>query len=233
MIKDQQNFRFAPTTILYPFFFVLSLWFVYWAQVRFGYDLINYGILPRKISGLRGILCSPFLHGSVKHLYNNSFPLLILGCILLYFYEKQSTKVIIYGTLLTGFLTWLTGREAYHIGASGIIYMLTSFIFFKGIFTRYYRLIALSLLVVFLYGGLLWYLFPIDNEISWEGHLSGFISGFILAVLIRDNLPKPVRYSWEKEDYDENADPFLKHFDQNGNFIEFPEEEPRDPEKEK
>ncbi|RNL85412.1 rhomboid family intramembrane serine protease [Sinomicrobium pectinilyticum] len=223
-MQDQKTFHFSPTAILYPFFFILILWTVYWVEVRFGYDFSDYGILPRKISGLRGILFSPFIHGSIKHLYNNTFPLLILGIILLYFYGRHSLSVMLYGTLLTGFLTWIVGREAYHIGASGLIYMLSSFIFFKGIFTRYYRLIALSLLVVFLYGSLLWYIFPIDEEISWEGHLAGFITGFILAVFIRGKLPKPVKYAWEREDYDEKSDPFLRHFDEEGNFIEDPDE---------
>lgn len=222
-MQDHKAFHFSITTIVYPFLFIVLIWTVYWAEVRYGYDFADHGILPRTIRGLKGIVFSPFIHASIKHLYNNTFPLFILGVILLYFYGKQSLKVIVYGTLLSGFLTWLIGREAYHIGASGLIYMFCSFIFFKGIFTRYYRLIALSLLVVFLYGGLLWYLFPIDEDISWEGHLSGFITGFVLAIFIRRKLPKPVKYTWEREDYDEKSDPFLRHFDEDGNFIENPE----------
>ncbi|MBC9798597.1 rhomboid family intramembrane serine protease [Sinomicrobium weinanense] len=227
-MQDHKAFQFSLTTVLYPFLFVVLIWTVYWVQIKYGYDFTDYGILPRTISGLKGIVFSPFLHGSIKHLYNNTFPLLILGTILFYFYVRQSPRVILYGILLSGFLTWIIGREAYHIGASGLIYVFSSFIFFKGIFTKYYRLVALSLLVVFLYGGLLWYVFPIDEEISWEGHLSGLITGFILAVFIRGNLPKPVKYAWEREDYDEENDPFLKHFDENGNFIEHPDQIPEE-----
>lgn len=225
-MQDHKTFHFSLTTVLYPFLFIILIWTVYWVQVKYSYDLTDYGILPRTVSGLKGIIFSPFLHGSVKHLYNNTFPLLILGAILLYFYQQQSLRVVIYGTLLSGLLTWIIGREAYHIGASGLIYVFSSFIFFKGIFTKYYRLIALSLVVVFLYGSLLWYIFPIDGEISWEGHLSGFITGFILAIFIRRKLPKPVHYPWEREDYDEENDPFLRHFDEEGNFIENPDGPP-------
>lgn len=121
--------------------------------------------------------------------------------------------------IATGILTWIIGRESYHIGASGIIYMLTSFIFFKGIITRYYRLIALSLIIVFLYGGMMWYLFPIEEGISWEGHLSGFLVGMILAFNIKTPELKRVVYAWESPDFNENEDPFIKQFDENGNFI--------------
>ncbi|RAV29853.1 rhomboid family intramembrane serine protease [Sinomicrobium soli] len=230
-MQDHKDFRFSLTTVLYPFLFVVLVWTIYWIQIRFAYDFTGYGILPRKLPGLAGIVCSPFLHGSVKHLYNNSLPLLILGSMLLHFYRQQSLKVLLYGTLLSGLLTWGIGRPAYHIGASGLIYMLFAFIFFKGIFTRHYRLVALSLLVVFVYGSMLWYVFPIDEEISWEGHLSGFLSGLILAICIKGSLPVPHKYEWEKEDYDEKNDPFLRHFDDEGNFVENPpsQEDEEDP----
>ena len=98
--------------------------------------------------------------------------------------------------------------------------MLAAFLFFKGIFSKYYRLVALSLIVVFLYGGMLWYVTPIDPEISWEGHLSGLISGFALAVFYRKNTIKSPKYEWEKPEYSEKEDLFMQHFDENGNFIE-------------
>ena len=140
--------------------------------------------------------------------------------------------MLIIGLLLTGILTWSIGRPANHIGASGIIYMLAAFLFFKGIFSKYYRLVALSLIVVFLYGGMLWYVTPIDPEISWEGHLSGLISGFALAVFYRKNTIKSPKYEWEKPEYSEKEDLFMQHFDENGNFIErrFETKEEEDPE---
>ena len=177
---------------------VLLIWSVFWFEIRFQVNLNDLGIYPRSLSGLKGILFSPVLHGSLEHLYNNTLPLLILMASLFYFYRDVALRVVLIGLLFSGILTWLIGRPSFHIGASGLIYVLASFIFFKGIFTKYYRLVALSLMVVFLYGGLLWYIFPIKEGISWEGHLSGFITGLLLAAFVKTRLPKPVKYVWGK-----------------------------------
>jgi len=106
-----------------------------------------------------------------------------------------------------------------HIGASVVVYLLTSFLFFKGIWSKNYRLIALSLVIVFIYGSLVWGMFPIDQTMSWEGHLSGFLSGIGLAFYFKSyQLPKPV-YSWQQKEYNEDNDEFMKHFDEEGNFV--------------
>ncbi|MBT8235105.1 MAG: rhomboid family intramembrane serine protease, partial [Bacteroidia bacterium] len=105
----------------------------------------------------------------------------------------------------------------------GMIYVLASFIFFKGIFSQHMRLVAISLIVVFIYGSLIWYIFPIKDGISWEGHLGGFLSGLFLAVIMRSHAPDKRKYAWENEDYNEEDDPFLRHFDEEGNFIEDPD----------
>ena len=137
---------------------------------------------PGTVSGLQGVVFSPFIHSNIEHLYNNSIPLMVLLAALFFFYSKEAWGILVFGILLSGGLTWIIGRENYHIGASGLIYVLVSFIFFKGIQTQYYRLVALSLTVVVLYGGMVWYVFPkIDDTISWEGHLSGLISGLVLT----------------------------------------------------
>lgn len=182
------NFRFSTGTVAYPLFLTLSLWVAYWLDVRFGIDTSLLGIYPRKISGLPGILLSPWAHASLSHLYQNSLPLLIMLIALFYFYRSVSLRVLLFGLLLSGLFTWTFGRESFHIGASGMVYVLFGFLFFGGIFTKYYRLMALSLTIVFFYGSMIWYVFPIQESISWEGHLGGFLSGLLLSGVYRKNL---------------------------------------------
>lgn len=220
----KEGLYFSTEVILYPLVLVLLMWIVFWAEIRFNWDFTYLGINPRKISGLPGIVLGPFIHGDLKHLFNNSVPFFVLSLSLFYFYRNIRWKVFIYGFLLSGVLTWLIGRPALHIGASGVVYMLASFLFFKGIFSKQYQLTALSLIVVFLYGGLLWYLFPIDPKISWEGHLSGFGVGLGFALLFREVPIENKKYEWEQDDYNPDNDDFLKQFDENGNFIEKPKE---------
>ena len=218
------NNKFTINDLVVPIGIVLSFWIVFWVELRFHYNFTTYGILPHNISGLKGIITAPFIHSSLKHLFNNSIPTLVLTTALFYFYKRLRWKVLFFGFLFTGIFTWLLGREAFHIGASGIVYMLVSFLFFKGIFTRKFPLVALSLSVVFIYGGLIWYLFPIDPKISWEGHLSGFIVGFFLALVLKEKDIKVNLYEWQKPDYKPEEDPFLQQFDENGNFFEKPKQ---------
>ncbi|KAF2513472.1 rhomboid family intramembrane serine protease [Flavobacterium foetidum] len=227
---NDNQFKFSNSVIALPVFFVLLLWVIYWAQIRFDFDFYQNGIYPRDFAGLQGIVFSPFIHENLEHLYNNSIPLLILLAALRFFYPKQTFSIVVYGILFSGLITWIIGRENFHIGASGLIYVLVSFIFFKGIQTKYYRLIALSLSVILLYGGMIWYVFPdVDQSISWEGHLSGLITGFVLSVLYKTpEYSKPILYDWQRPDFDPESDPFMRHFDENGNFISRKEEEETD-----
>lgn len=221
------HFKFTNAVVGVPLFFVLFLWFVYWLEIRFGFDFDKNGIYPRTFSGLQGVVFSPFIHSDLNHLYNNSMPLLVLLAALQFFYAKQSFAVIGYGILFSGILTWLIGRSNYHIGASGLVYVLVAFIFFKGILTRYYRLVALSLTVIILYGGVLWYVFPkVDDSISWEGHLAGLITGVVLSFVYKTSeYTKPIKYDWEKPDFDQAEDKFMQRFDENGNFVNLPKVE--------
>lgn len=225
-MSNQSEFRFSNSVLVAPLAAVVLIWFVYWMELRFQTNLNNFGLYPRKISGLQGIIFSPFIHGSLEHLYNNTIPLALLLASLFYFYREVALKVLFFGILFSGLITWGIARPSYHIGASGIIYLLASFIFFKGIFTKHYRLVALSLVVVFIYGSLLWYIFPMKDGISWEGHLGGFLTGLALAFFIKASIPSPKKFAWEQEGYNEENDVFLKHFDEDGNFIETVDEEP-------
>ena len=222
-----KHFRFTNALLALPLFFVLLLWFVYWLEIRFDYDFVENGIYPRTLNGLQGVLFSPFIHSDLDHLYNNSVPLLILLAALQFFYPKQTIGVLGFGILLSGSITWLIGRSSFHIGASGLIYVLFSFIFFKGLLTKYFRLIALSLTVIMIYGGMVWYVFPkVDEAISWEGHLGGFITGCILAVMYKtEEYKKVYKYDWEHPNYDATHDRFMQRFDDHGNFVNLPVED--------
>lgn len=219
-MSETKNFQFSNSVVLIPLLFVLLLWTIFLVEIRYSLSFNQYGIYPRTLNGLRGIFFSPFIHGSAQHLYNNTVPLTVLTASLIYFYRTIAFKVLFFGIIVSGFLTWCIGRESYHIGVSGLIYVLASFIFFKGIFTKYFRLVALSLVVVFIYGSMLWYIFPVKDDISWEGHLSGFLVGLCFAYFLKTPIPEIKKYEWQLDAYNEAEDEFLKHFDENGNFIE-------------
>lgn len=204
-LKEQsEEFSYRPergiSFLGIPFFIVLLMWLVYWLDDRYFLDLHEYGILPRHFSGLRGILFSPLLHGSLSHLAANSLPVLVLGSALYYFYPKVANKIILYSWIFGGLLVWIFARENYHIGASGIIYSFAGFVFLSGILRWQVNLLALSFLIAFLYGSLFWGILPYDETISWEGHLMGGLVGFALAVVYRKLGPARKKYSWELEE---------------------------------
>ena len=152
-------------------------------------------------------------------------PLAVLSAAIFYFFKNVAWRVLFMGILFSGLITWIIARPSYHIGASGLIYVLVSFIFFKGVATKHFRLVALSLVMVFLYGSMIWYIFPIEEGISWEGHLSGFLVGLIFAFVLKTPVPDEKKFAWQKENYKEEDDPFMRHFDENGNFIELPKDD--------
>jgi membrane associated rhomboid family serine protease len=219
-MKEDSYFIFDWKTITPALGFTLIMWVVFYIERRFFLSFVDFGVKPGTLKGLRGVLLSPFIHSGISHLWSNTMPLLVLGTALSYFYRQQAFSVMFYGIILSGLLTWLIGRPSFHIGASGVIYMLVFFLFFKGIFTKYYRLIALSFLVAFFYGSLVWYVLPVDKGISWEGHLSGAVVGVVLAVTTRNKLPVKEKFLWEKPDFNASEDAFMQQFDENGNFFE-------------
>jgi membrane associated rhomboid family serine protease len=229
-MNDYHHFKFTPSVWLVPTLLLILLWFVFFLEHSINVDLTSHGILPRTVTGLQGVFFSPFLHGSLNHIANNSIPLFILTTALIFFYRDISLKILFYGIFLSGLITWVIGRDSYHVGASSLIYVLVSFIFFKGMMTQYYRLMALSMAVVLFYGGMIWYVFPdIDKTISWEGHLAGLITGFFFAAYYKTpDYKKDIQYNWEKPDFNPEEDPFMKHFDENGNFVNTPIEDEKD-----
>jgi len=188
-------------SLIIPGTFVFLMWLTRITESLFELDLVSLGIYPLTLKGLPGILFSPFIHEDFRHLLNNSLPFLLLSVALFYFYSEIALRIFSLTYVLTGSLVWLGGREAWHIGASGLVYGLASFLFFSGIIRKYYRLTALSLLIVFIYGEMVWGLFPgIYKNISWESHMLGFISGIFLALVYRNEGPQKPVYDWMEEE---------------------------------
>jgi membrane associated rhomboid family serine protease len=182
---------------------------VKFVEVLSGFDLGFLGIYPLRASGAIGIITSPLIHGDFSHLLANSIPLLVLGTALFYFYKEISVKVLILLYAMVGVWVWVFAREAYHIGASGLVYGLATFIFFSGLIRRNMRLMALAMIVAFLYGGMVWGVFPEffpEKNISWESHFMGILAGLVLALFYRKEGPQREVYNWEEEDDDEDDD---------------------------
>ncbi|HPC97682.1 MAG TPA: rhomboid family intramembrane serine protease [Bacteroidales bacterium] len=200
-------------SFLIPALLVFLMWFVKITELAFEADFTRLGVYPLRVNGLPGIIFSPLIHSDFSHLISNSLPFLLLGTALFYFYSEPALKIFTWNYFITGLLVWLTGRPAWHIGASGVVYGLMSFLFFSGIIRRYYRLTALSLLVVFLYGSMVWGMFPdVYKDVSWEAHSMGFITGIFLAIAYRNEGPRRPVYEWmeEEEMSDEYTDPEIE-----------------------
>jgi hypothetical protein len=151
-----------------------------------------------------GIVGAPLLHGDWEHLFSNSIPLLVLGTCFIFFYRKVAWQAGFWLYILPGVSLWIMGRREYHIGASGIVYSLAFFLLLSGFIRNNKSLKAISLIVIMLYGSLVWGVFPINPEISWEGHLGGMMSGIMLAMVYRKQGPedeKPVQF--DDSDLDE------------------------------
>lgn len=194
-------------SLLLPAIFIVLLWIVRFIEFEFGISLYKLGIRPLSWEGLPGIILSPLVHEDAKHLFNNSLPLLILGSAVFYFYSDVAFRLILISWIGTGLLVWLVGRDSWHIGASGLVYSFAAFLFVSGIIRRYMRLLALSLLVAYLYGSMVWGMFPfVDLHISWEAHMMGALCGVVLAFWFRNEGPQRPEPEWLDED-DDQTDP--------------------------
>ena len=180
-----------------PFLFLLLMWLVKLIEFQFDLSLIKFGVFPQTLNGLKGIFFSPFIHKDLTHLFNNSYPILILGALLFSVYRKIAMQIFFWLFVISGFWLWIIGRPSFHIGASGIIYALASFLFISGVIRKNPRLAAVSLIIIFLYGSMIWGILPTEAPISWEGHLAGFAAGILVAVFYRDEGPKRIKYQWE------------------------------------
>ena len=185
--------------------FTIVLWLIKIVEVLIGARLYKYGIQPGQLSGLTGIFFAPLIHSSYSHLFANTAPLLILGTALLYGYPKSAKIAVPVIYIGTGLCVWLFARQTYHIGASGLTFGFMFFVFTIGAIRWDRRAIALSMIVFFLYGGMIWGIFPNEPGISYESHFFGAMIGIILAILLRNydpNIPEK-EYNWEEDEEDD------------------------------
>jgi len=193
--------------------FVLILWLIKIIEWATGVSFAGLGVFPLTAKGLIGIVTAPLIHGDFSHLAANSVPLIILGSSLVYFYRDISLKVFLLIYFITGIWVWVFAREAYHIGASGVVYGLATFIFVSGLIRRNTRLSALAMIVAFLYGSFVWGIFPEffpEKNISWESHLMGIVAGIVLALYFRKEGPQREKYSWEFEEQEDDPDDLVE-----------------------
>jgi membrane associated rhomboid family serine protease len=183
--------------LIIPILVLILMWVVYWGEFVSSIDLTRLGILPRTIKGLFGILFSPLLHSKtdLNHIINNSIPIYFSLVALFFFYQKIAYKTFFLSWIISGILTWLIAENegSYHIGMSSVIYSLIVFLFVSGIIKKKLKYQAISLLIVISYGSLVWGIFPVEEKVSWQGHLSGVISGVLLALLFVEKELEPIR----------------------------------------
>lgn len=172
--------------IIYPLRLTFVIWLVFTIQFYSEIDLGFLGIYPRTLDGLIGIITSPLIHGNTQHILSNTLPLLFLGITLFVFYNRIALWVFVNCYILTGILVWMFGRPFYHIGASGLIYGLAFFLISFGLFRKDFRSLAISIVVVILYGGLVYGMLPTVSNVSWESHAFGASVGIGLAFMYRN-----------------------------------------------
>jgi membrane associated rhomboid family serine protease len=198
-------------TLKLPLYFLFIIWAIHLSQVFLGFNFYGWGLYPREVFGLKGILTSPLLHKDFGHLINNSIPFLVVGIFMLLFYRRVAMKSFVLIYILTGLAVWIFARPSFHIGASGVVYGMVAFVFWNGIFRRNIRSIAISLVIFFLYSGMIAGVFPVKEGVSWESHLLGALVGIFVSYMYKEEIEeseKPQPASWELED--ESKKPFLR-----------------------
>jgi len=198
MNQFENNFKIV---FGYPALLLVLMWSVYLMDFSSALNFYQYGVYPRSATGLIGVLTSPLIHSQddIKHILSNSLPIGILLASLIHFYRSIASKVLLIVWLGAGLGTWMIARENYHIGMSGVIYGLVGFLFTSGAIRKYKPLMGLSLFVIFIYGSLIWGIFPTQTKVSWEGHLSGLVIGVISAFVYRKEGPQSPKFRYEIE----------------------------------
>lgn len=177
--------------------FLAAVWLCFLlAQV---FPLTQFGTIPRTIRGLLGVVTMPFIHSGWPHLIDNSLPLFLATVALFGNYPKVASRVLILGTLLTGALVWLFGREVNHIGSSGLFYAVLSYLFVSGFLKKDIQSVGISIAIAFMYGYMIWGIFPGQTGISWESHMFGFFAGVFLAYNTK-HIDRPILKDWRLDE---------------------------------
>ena len=210
LLLDATGVTSLCVSTIIPTILVAIMWLVKIIEVLFHLDFSFLGVKPVSLEGIPGIILFHFIHGDWQHLFANTIPILVLGSALYYFYRPIANRILLILIFSVGLLTWCGARGGIHIGASGLVYGLTFFLMLSGFIRRDKKLIIISLVVVFLYGSLVWGLYPkyaIENNISWEGHLSGFVMGIVLAIFYKNEGPQRDTDTDFDSDFDDDIDP--------------------------
>ena len=208
LTTDLEHKKVSASTFLLPFWVCFSIVFLH----VFNIDSREYfGIKPQNLDYIMGVFLAPFAHDDSDHLINNTVPLFFLMSVLIHFFDKFSYKLIFLMYFFTGFGMWFFCPIGHNIiGASGVLYCMTSFLFLSGILRGNRQLMSISLLIVFLYGGMFWGIFDLPHnsahKISWESHRIGFVLGVALALVFKSKGPQKKKYEWEEEGYLESKD---------------------------
>lgn len=214
--------RIVLATII-PLFLLFILYTLKTLEIGMKWDFTQLGVYPMQQRGVFGIFAHPLVHSSFKHLIANTLPLFFLSWCLFYFYRQIAPYIFFAIWIGCGILTFLIGKPGWHIGASGIIYGLAFFLFFSGLLRKHVPLIAISLLVTFLYGGLIWNMLPQFSKVttSWEGHLSGAITGTLCAIGFMSQGPQrsdPFAEESEQESEENNEEDSEQEKDATASF---------------
>ena len=184
-VKEEDE-KTINSSYKFTLYFIVLLWFIKVIEYALIVDFSFLGIMPRTLQGATGIFLAPLIHVDFYHLLSNTFPILLLGTALFYFYDKIAVQVVLSIYLISGFWVWLVAREAYHIGASGVVYGLLSFLLISGFIRKGKSALAISFIILVLYGGSFIYgVFPTTPGVSWESHLMGAIAGAFCAIYFR------------------------------------------------
>ncbi len=201
-LKNQFGSPFEA--VFYPAILVVVMWLVFWGDHLFpSVDFYKFGIMPHDFRSLKGILLMPLIHSKseIGHIINNTPPTFVLLAAIIYYYRDIALRVFVFSWIFTGAGIWsfAENTNSFHIGMSGVVYAMAAFLFTSGVIRKYRPLQSISLFVAFIYGGMIWGVFPTETHVSWEGHLAGLVTGVALALIYRKHGPQAPKFQYEIE----------------------------------